>query len=69
MIMLSKDRFRSKVIEDAVHALDLVDDAVCDVLQELEGDVLNRGGHGVLGVDGTDDHRPVPAALAVNHAC
>ena len=35
MIMLSKDRFRSKVIEDAVHALDLVDDAVCDVLQEL----------------------------------
>ena len=61
--------FWCHIIKDAVYALDLVYDAVCDVLQKLERNVLNCGGHCIFGVDGTDDYRPIPAALSIDYAC
>ena len=57
---------RRDVVEHAVHALDLVDDAVRDVLQKLERDILDRSGHCIGRVDGADDNRPIPAALSVD---
>ena len=53
---------RGQVVEDAVDALDLARDASGDVLQEREGDVLNRCGHRVFGVDGADNDRPFVGA-------
>ena len=59
---------RGQVEEDAVHALDLARDAVRDMLQQGEGDVLDGGGHGVPGVDGAQDDGPALGALAVRDA-
>ena len=38
------------------------------MLQQLERNVLDGRGHGVLGVDGTDDDGPAFGALAFGHA-
>ena len=45
----------SEVIEDTVHVVDLGGDAVCDMLEKLEGDILDGGGHCVTGIDRADD--------------
>ena len=54
-----------EVEEDAVDVLYLACDALGDVLQQLEGYVLHRSGHGVLGVDSADDDGVSEGALAV----
>ena len=56
---------RGEVVQHAVHARNLRDDALRDVMQQLVRDLLDGGGHRVAGIDGTDDDRPVPAALVV----
>ena len=45
----------SEVIEDTVHAVDLGGDAICDMLEKLEGNILDGGGHCVTGIDRADD--------------
>ena len=62
------DGLGGQVVEDAVDALNFVGDALGDVLQQLEGDVLHGGGHSVGGVDGADDGGPCIVALAVSDA-
>ena len=57
--------FRGEVVEDAVDAGDLGDDALGDVVEERVGDLLDGGSHRIAGVDGTDDDGPVPRALVV----
>ena len=57
--------FRGEVVEDAVDAGDLGDDALGDVVEERVGDLLDGGSHCIAGVDGTDDDGPVPRALVV----
>ena len=57
--------FGGEVEADAVDAGDLFGDAVGDVLQQGKGHVLDRGGHGVAGVDGAQDDRPLERAFAV----
>ena len=59
---------RCEVEEDAVDVLDLVGDALCDVLQQGEGHILDGSGHSVLGVDGTQDDGPALGALTLGHA-
>ena len=59
---------RSQVVEDAVDVGHFVGDAVGDVLEKLEGHILNGGGHGVDGVDGADDDAPLVSALVVAYA-
>ena len=61
-------RLGREIVQDAVDALDFGDDALHDVLHQVEGDVLHGGGHGILGVDRTDDDGPLIAADAVAHA-
>ena len=58
-----------QVIEDTVHTGDFGGDAPGDVLQKGEGHILHGGGHGVPGVDGPDDHRPVVCTLSFENAC
>lgn len=60
--------FRRQVVEHAVDARHLGDDALGDVMKQRVGDLLDGGGHGVAGVHGTDDDGPVPRALVVFHA-
>ena len=60
--------FAGDVVDYAVDAGDFGGDAPGDVLQKGEGHILHGGGHGVPGVDGPDDHRPVVGALVVLHA-
>ena len=38
-------------------------------MQQLVRDLLDGGCHRIAGVDGTDDDRPVPAALVVLYSC
>ena len=38
------------------------------MVKKLVGDFFDGGGHGVAGVDGTDNHGPIPAALVILHA-
>ena len=59
---------RSEVVQDAVHTRHLMRDAVHEVAHEVERDVLDGGAHGVGGVHGADDDRPLESALAVLHA-
>ena len=59
------DGLRREIVEHAVDAGDLVRDALGDMLQQRKGHILDRGGHGVTGVDGADDDRPLVAALAI----
>jgi len=61
----SADGLGGQVVEDAVDAVYLVGDTVGDVLQQLEGDVLNGCSHSIHGVDGADDCGPTLVALAV----
>ena len=58
---------RRQVEQHPVHALHLGGDAGGDVLQQVEGDVLHGGGHGVHGVDGPDDDAPLVGPLVVPH--
>jgi len=52
--------FRGEVVEHAVDARHLVDDALGDVVEQRVGNLLDGGGHGVAGVHGTNDDGPVP---------
>ena len=65
-----RDRLFTDVPEDTVDALDGGDDPVADRAEDGEGDLRNRGGDGIDGVDRADDHGPahVPLALAVHIA-
>ena len=45
-----------------------MDDTVSDVLHQFEGNIFHRGGDGILGVDGTDDDRPVEGPFPVPDA-
>ena len=51
-----------------VDALDLGGDTGGDMLEQVEGHVLHGGGHGVHGIDRTDDHTPLVRALIVADA-
>ena len=62
------DGLRREIHQNAVDALNLMGDAVGDVVQQRVGDLLDGGGHGVLGVDGADDGRPALVAALVLHA-
>ena len=62
-------RLGSEIIEDAVDAGNLADDALNKVVDQRIGQVLNSNFHDIGGVDGTDDARPVEGALAVLDAC
>ena len=54
-----------EVVEDAVDAGDLGDDALDEVVDQGIGQVLDSDFHDVGGVDGADDAGPVKGALAV----
>ena len=54
-----------QVEENAVDALDLGGDAGHDLVQNGVRDLLDGGGHGILGVDGTDDGRPARCTSAI----
>ena len=55
----------SEIIEDAVDAGNLGDNALHQVVDQLCGQVLDSDLHDVGGVDGADDAGPVKCALAV----
>ena len=59
------DGLGGQVHQDAVDALDLVGDPVGDLVQNLVGDLLDGGGHGIGGVDGADDGGPALVAALV----
>ena len=59
------DGLGGQVHQNTVDALDLVGDAVGDLVQDLVGDLLDGGGHGIGGVDGTDDGGPALVAALV----
>ena len=61
-------RLRGKIVEDAVDAFDLCGDAGADLMKNGVGDLLDGGGHGIAGVDGTDDGRPAFVTTVVLHA-
>ena len=54
----SSGRLGGQVEQDAVDAFHLGGDAGDDLVQDLVGDLLDGGGHCVLGVNGADDCRP-----------
>ena len=62
------DRLGGDIHYDAVDTLDLMGDAVGDMMQEGVGYLLDGGGHGIGGVHRADDCRPALIALAVAHA-
>ena len=49
-----------EVVEDAVHSLHLCEDALRYLVEQRPGDFLYCCRHGILGVDRTYDHGPVP---------
>ena len=51
-------RLRSEVVENAVDACDLGGDTGGDLVKDRVGDLLDGGGHGILGVYGADDSGP-----------
>ena len=59
------DGLRREVVEDAVHALDLGEDAVGDLVQQSIGDLFDGGRGGVDRVHRAQNHGPVKGALAV----
>ena len=65
---ITRDRLHALREADAVDALDLMGNAVGDVVQQRVGDFLDGGGHGVGGVHRADDGRPALVTLAVTHA-
>ena len=63
----SADGLGREVQQDAVDALYLMGDAVGDLVEDLVGDLLDGGGHGILGIDSTDDGGPAfVTALVLN---
>ena len=54
----SADGLGSQVHQNTVDTGNLVSDAVGDLVQNGVGDLLDGGGHGILGVDSTDDSGP-----------
>ena len=62
------DRLGGEVHYDAVDTLDLMGDAVGDMMQEGVGDLLDGGGHGIGGVHRADDCRPSLITLSFSHA-
>ena len=54
-----------QVIQDTVDAGNLRSDACNDLVQHGVGDLLDGGGHGIGGVDGTDDGGPALVAALV----
>src|SRR5690606_1175108 len=61
-------RLARHVVGDAGDALDLVDDAVGDLLQQLVGQVRPAGGHEVDGFHGAQGDDPGVAAAVADHA-
>ena len=59
------DGLRGEIVEDAVDAFYLVGDAIGDLMQQGIGDLFDGSGHGVHGVDGTDDGGPAHVALFI----
>jgi len=59
------DGLRGQVKQDTVDALHLVGDAVRNVVQQGIGDLLDGGGHGIGGIDRTEDGGPAVIPLAV----
>ena len=62
------DGLGRQVQADTVDAFHFVGDAVGDMVEERVGNFFDGGGHGVLGVDGTDDGGPALVAALVLHA-
>ena len=52
--------FRSQIIQDPVYTGNLSNDPLSDMMQQIVGNLLNGGRHGIARVDGTDDYGPVP---------
>ena len=59
------DRLRGEIVENAVDAVDLVGDAVGNLVENGVGDLLDGGGHRVARVDGADDGGPALVSAAV----
>ena len=62
------DGLGSQIHEDTVDALDLMGDAVGDVVQQSVGNLFDGGGHGVGGVHGADDGGPTLVTHLIAHA-
>ena len=58
-------RLGRDIVENAIDARDLARDAGADLVQNGVGDLLDRSGHSVLGVDGAQDSRPALVAAVV----
>ena len=56
--------FGREVIQDTVYTLDLRQDPLSDLVEKGPRHLLHCGGHGILGVDSTDDDRPIPETLS-----
>jgi hypothetical protein len=54
--LYSGGRLGGDIVDDAVHARDLVNDAVGDACQQVVGQSRPVGGHGILAVDGPHGH-------------
>ena len=65
---MSQHGLGGQVKEDAVDALDLGGDAGNDLVENGIGDLLDGGGHSVLGVHGADDGGPALVAALFLHA-
>src|SRR3954453_9562021 len=61
-------RLRRDVVDDAVYAAHLVDDAVAHFGQHVEGDSRPVGGHEILAFDGADGDDAVVAAAVAHDA-
>lgn len=59
------DGLRREVVENAVDARYLGQNAVGDAVEQVVRDLFDRRRGRVHGVDGADDDRPSPRALAV----
>ena len=62
------DGFGSEVHEDAVDAFHFVGDAVGDFMKDFVRNFFDGSGHGIGGVDGTDDSGPTFVAAFIFYA-
>ena len=61
-------RLRREIVENSVDAIDLGGDAGYDLVKDVVGDLLDRGSHSVLGIDGADDRGPALVSGVVLNA-
>lgn len=52
-------RLRRKIIQNPVHARDLMGNPFGQMAHEIVGKIFNHGGHGIRGIDGADNDGPL----------